>query len=200
MRVRLTRKLAECVDGVDLTGCAVGDILEIPERDAACLIAEGWAVPDRVGARDIVQSAGPGHAPSDGAKSPGAAALIPSPTYIFDGHSFQRLLLDAEHLAGAALDHERRLTSLVTQLENETGAVLTSALGVGAAVDVSGLSEVAVTSPAAAFSTSTDLLTRVRELCVEARQHRQLAETILMRLVEDLARPFPPRAGARRTD
>ena len=45
MQVRLTRKLAECIDGVDLAGRVVGDVLEVSDRDARCLIAEGWAVP-----------------------------------------------------------------------------------------------------------------------------------------------------------
>jgi hypothetical protein len=43
MRVRLTQKLAERVDGIDLTGVAVGDVLELPDRQALCLILEGWA-------------------------------------------------------------------------------------------------------------------------------------------------------------
>ena len=43
MRVRLTQKLAERVDGIDLTGMAVGDVLELPDRQALCLILEGWA-------------------------------------------------------------------------------------------------------------------------------------------------------------
>jgi hypothetical protein len=45
MLVRLTRKYAECLDGVDLSTHHVGQILELPERDAALLIAEGWARP-----------------------------------------------------------------------------------------------------------------------------------------------------------
>jgi hypothetical protein len=43
MRVRLTRKYAECIDGVDLSGRQVGEIMDIPNRDAALLVAEGWA-------------------------------------------------------------------------------------------------------------------------------------------------------------
>jgi hypothetical protein len=43
MRVRLTRKLAECVDGVDLTGCRVGDVLDLTPREARLLVAEDWA-------------------------------------------------------------------------------------------------------------------------------------------------------------
>lgn len=41
--VRLTRKYAEMINGVDLAGYEVGDILRLPSRDAALLIAEGWA-------------------------------------------------------------------------------------------------------------------------------------------------------------
>jgi len=48
MRVRLTRKLAECIDGVDLAGHTVGDVLDLMDRDALCLLAEGWAVPEAV--------------------------------------------------------------------------------------------------------------------------------------------------------
>jgi hypothetical protein len=43
MQVRLTRKLAECIDGVDLTCRQVGDILNLPVHDAHLLIAEAWA-------------------------------------------------------------------------------------------------------------------------------------------------------------
>lgn len=44
MRVRLTRKLADCLDGVDLSRYAVGDVLDLPKWEAHLLIAEGWAV------------------------------------------------------------------------------------------------------------------------------------------------------------
>jgi len=47
MRIRLTRKLAECIDGVDLSRYAVGDVLELTPRDAQLLTAEQWAVPVR---------------------------------------------------------------------------------------------------------------------------------------------------------
>jgi hypothetical protein len=43
--VRLIKKLAECVDDVDLSLHRVGDILDIPDRDARLLIAEGCAEP-----------------------------------------------------------------------------------------------------------------------------------------------------------
>jgi hypothetical protein len=43
MQVRLTRKLAQCIDGVDLTGRQVGEILNLPVHDAHLLIAEDWA-------------------------------------------------------------------------------------------------------------------------------------------------------------
>jgi len=41
--VRLTKKLAECLDDVDLSKYQVGDLLELPDRDAGMLIAEGCA-------------------------------------------------------------------------------------------------------------------------------------------------------------
>lgn len=50
MRVRLTRKLAESVDGVDLSAHGVGDILDVSPDDAQLLIAENWAVPEDVSA------------------------------------------------------------------------------------------------------------------------------------------------------
>lgn len=44
MRVRLTRKLAECIDGVDLSRSRTGDILELSPREARLLLSEQWAV------------------------------------------------------------------------------------------------------------------------------------------------------------
>lgn len=41
--VRLTRKYAEMIDGVNLEEAEVGDRLELSRRDAEVLIAEGWA-------------------------------------------------------------------------------------------------------------------------------------------------------------
>lgn len=43
MLVRLTAKLAEVVDGIDLSACREGDIVELSDPDAGLLIAEGWA-------------------------------------------------------------------------------------------------------------------------------------------------------------
>jgi hypothetical protein len=43
MTIRLTRKLAERIDGVDLRGKHVGQVLDLPVRAARLLIAEGWA-------------------------------------------------------------------------------------------------------------------------------------------------------------
>jgi hypothetical protein len=45
VRVRLTRKLSETIDGVDLSGAREGDTLELSPREALILIAEGWASP-----------------------------------------------------------------------------------------------------------------------------------------------------------
>ena len=47
MRVRLTKKHAERIDGVDLVGRRVGDVLDLPSPDATLLVAERWAMPER---------------------------------------------------------------------------------------------------------------------------------------------------------
>ena len=47
MRVRLTCKLADEVDGIDLSHHAVGDTFDLPTRDARMLMAEGWVQRDR---------------------------------------------------------------------------------------------------------------------------------------------------------
>lgn len=43
MQIRLTRKHAEVIDGIDLSRRNVGDIIDVSEREARILIAEGWA-------------------------------------------------------------------------------------------------------------------------------------------------------------
>jgi hypothetical protein len=43
MKVRLTRKLSNILNGVDLSGFQNGDTLDLPARDATMLVAEGWA-------------------------------------------------------------------------------------------------------------------------------------------------------------
>src|SRR4051794_4026656 len=52
--IRLIRKLAECLDGIDVSACQEGDTLEVSAHDAELLIAEGWAEnceePDQSGA------------------------------------------------------------------------------------------------------------------------------------------------------
>ena len=44
-RVRLTRKLATMLDGVDVSALEIGDIVELPDNAARILIAERWAEP-----------------------------------------------------------------------------------------------------------------------------------------------------------
>jgi hypothetical protein len=47
MKVWLTRKHAERIDGVNLRGYDVGDTLELPPLEARLLLAEDWAKPER---------------------------------------------------------------------------------------------------------------------------------------------------------
>ena len=44
--MRLTRKYANVIDGVDLSKAHVGDRLDLSPHDAEVLIAEGWAERD----------------------------------------------------------------------------------------------------------------------------------------------------------
>lgn len=44
IRVRLIRKIACQVDGVDISTHAVGEVFDLPASDASLLVAEGWAV------------------------------------------------------------------------------------------------------------------------------------------------------------
>ena len=53
MKVRLTRKLAECVDGVDLSSYREGDVLALSSREAELLVAEGWALPVNRAHREV---------------------------------------------------------------------------------------------------------------------------------------------------
>lgn len=45
VRVRLTRKLSEALNGLDLKQYVVGEVLNLPESFARMLVAEGWAEP-----------------------------------------------------------------------------------------------------------------------------------------------------------
>lgn len=44
-RVRLTRKFAQIINGIDLSKARAGEDIELSPRDAEMLIAEGWALP-----------------------------------------------------------------------------------------------------------------------------------------------------------
>jgi hypothetical protein len=47
MRVRLTRKLAEMIDGIDLSAHKEGDLLNLPEPEGRLLVAEQWGIEER---------------------------------------------------------------------------------------------------------------------------------------------------------
>lgn len=47
MQVKLTRKLALELDGVDLSNNDVGEVVDLPAPEARLLIAESWAIPER---------------------------------------------------------------------------------------------------------------------------------------------------------
>ena len=43
IRVRLTRKFAQMINGIDLSRARAGEEIELSRRDAELLVAEGWA-------------------------------------------------------------------------------------------------------------------------------------------------------------
>jgi len=47
MRVRLIRKFADCIDGVDLRGHVVDEVFDVSPKDAQLLMAEQWAIAER---------------------------------------------------------------------------------------------------------------------------------------------------------
>lgn len=47
MKVRLTKKLADRIDGVNLRDHRIGDVLDLPYGDAHLLLVEEWAMPER---------------------------------------------------------------------------------------------------------------------------------------------------------
>jgi len=51
MRIRLIRKLADAIDGVDISEYAVGNVIDLPAGEARLLIAENWAVSADTSAR-----------------------------------------------------------------------------------------------------------------------------------------------------
>jgi hypothetical protein len=54
-RIRLTKKLAALLNGVDVSTLRVGDILELPDSAADMMIAERWAEPvtEAINARPV---------------------------------------------------------------------------------------------------------------------------------------------------
>jgi hypothetical protein len=56
VKVRLTRKHAERIDGIDLSGRKPGDLLELNPAEARLLVLEQWAIPERRGRRDALVS------------------------------------------------------------------------------------------------------------------------------------------------
>jgi hypothetical protein len=53
LQVELVRKLADYLDGIDVSNHHQGDIIDLPRHDAQVLIAEGWALPFYQAARVV---------------------------------------------------------------------------------------------------------------------------------------------------
>jgi hypothetical protein len=79
MRVRLVRKLAQKIDGIDLQGREVGDTLDLPSIEAGILIAEEWAAPERRATDRTPQPAPPQNPVARSASTPIVGASAPQP-------------------------------------------------------------------------------------------------------------------------
>jgi hypothetical protein len=49
VKVRLTRKFSESINGIDLRRAHTGDTLDLSDKEARTLVLEGWAVYEPVG-------------------------------------------------------------------------------------------------------------------------------------------------------
>jgi hypothetical protein len=47
MRVLLTRKLADVIDGIDLSSRKIGDVFDLSGTEGRLLVAERWAIQER---------------------------------------------------------------------------------------------------------------------------------------------------------
>jgi CheY-like chemotaxis protein len=99
-------------------------------------------------------------------------------TNAFDARSFAQCLSDAEALVTHARDHEARVGQLEAMLGSEGGGVLLTSPVVTASAVSSQLAAGAL-SPSSAL----DLRSTFRQLTGAAQDQRELAETILARLV-----------------
>ena len=64
MRIRLIRRLAEQLDGIDVSSVREGDVIDLPRPQAALLVAEGWARPSHTRREVRTSSSRPIHAVS----------------------------------------------------------------------------------------------------------------------------------------
>ncbi|HWW89056.1 MAG TPA: hypothetical protein VNZ26_35930 [Vicinamibacterales bacterium] len=44
MKLRLTKRFADAIDGISLAGCRIGDVIDFPLHEARVLLASEWAV------------------------------------------------------------------------------------------------------------------------------------------------------------
>lgn len=90
---------------------------------------------------------------------------------VFDDVEFEQLAADAGTLVAQAAHHEHELAALVQLLENSPATTSVTAAGELSSADAA--------SPALVSFAAVDLLGRIRDLCVSAREHRLEAERYL---------------------
>jgi hypothetical protein len=56
IRVRLIRKLAARLNGIDVSRVKVGDVIDLPDTQAIMLVKEGWAAVEVATDTDVAES------------------------------------------------------------------------------------------------------------------------------------------------
>jgi CheY-like chemotaxis protein len=103
-------------------------------------------------------------------------------SHAFDARGFGHLLDDAERLFAGTRDSERRLTSLVSLLEGDNGLASASS---GDLAVMTVAPRIVGPVPVDVTATTELVATVARQLSTCAAQQRQLAQTMLTRLVGD---------------
>ena len=112
MRVRIIRKLADWLDGIDLRHGDVGDVIDLPERPARVVIAEGWAVPARRVADPLMGQ--PDVEGTSVGRSFGQDRRSEPPGDVVDGDVYQRLQEKYDDIEGERRRFRRRSTDPLT--------------------------------------------------------------------------------------
>lgn len=125
-RVRLVRKVANYLNGIDVSANNVGDVLDMHPLEAELLIAEGWAVPefaersarDRRSGRDRRQRSEP-------AQDAAAADAAPAPRVMPSVDQLRENRVDSEQRRSDDSERRRAHERIREELQDERATTIT---------------------------------------------------------------------------